>query len=74
VRPAAFGWFLLVYGALCILATAWNVFEHGRNVRFARQVSAVVDSLAVLQCVPVKAGSDVRIFPPRRDTLPRAVR
>ena len=66
------GWYVLLTLTLCILAVAHAAFEHRRAVRLSWTAKTVLDSLGALECVLVKPGSDVRLFPPR-DTLRRAV-
>jgi hypothetical protein len=68
------GWYVVLTLAVCVLLAAGSALYGLHARQLVRQVSGVLDSLAVLQCVPVKPGSEVRVFPPRRDTLPRAAR
>ena len=71
IRPPTLGWLLVVYGLVCtLLASGSAIYGLRVHARY-QQVSAVLDSLASQQCVLVKPGSEVRVFPPRRDTLAR---
>lgn len=59
------GWYVVLTLAVVILLAAGSAI-YGRYAHsVVWQARAVLDSLAVLQCVPVKPGSDVRVFPPR---------
>ena len=57
---------------LAILLAAQSAFDDARARRIIREARAVMDSLAAKQCILVSPGADVRVFPPRADTLKRA--
>ena len=65
VRPPHIGWLIVLGWALAILLAAGSALYGLHAKALADRATNVLDSLAILQCVPVKPGSAVRVFPPR---------
>lgn len=71
-RAPHVGWYVVLTLMICILLAAGSAIYglHARQV--VQQAREVMDTLAAKQCILVSPGADVRVFPPRADTLKRA--
>lgn len=72
MRPPVFGWLIVLGWTLAILLAFRSSLDSAKARRVIAEVRAVMDTLAAKQCIVVSPGSDVRVFPPRADTLKRA--